>query len=140
MHTDMPTDLLGEATVERARRCWWTAYLLDRELTSLGGMPVSIHDEDLCFSLLPRGSGRDSLRMHIELARVLAYITKTVYGADGRLDRRFLASTKRALEKLAGLADALHEEFPLPLDPASTCGVDRIAACLNLRYNQVRDP
>ena len=56
MHTDMPTHILGEATVERCRRAWWTVYILDREMTTLVGLPQSIHDEHIN-AALPKFSG-----------------------------------------------------------------------------------
>ena len=47
MHTDMPVDQLGDRIVERSRRIWWTVYVLDREMTSLMGLPQSVHDDDI---------------------------------------------------------------------------------------------
>ncbi|KAM5344402.1 hypothetical protein ACJ41O_012939 [Fusarium nematophilum] len=56
MHTDMPHEHLGEQKVERSRRIWWTVYVLDREMTSLMGLPQSIHDDDV-HPQLPHFSG-----------------------------------------------------------------------------------
>jgi len=47
LHTDVPTEQLGEAIVQRYRKVWWTVYVLDREMTSLMGLPQSVRDEDV---------------------------------------------------------------------------------------------
>lgn len=59
-----------------------------------------------------------------------------VYAIDGRIRKAFLLSTKEALSKLAGLADELHERFPLFLDEADI-GIPRASAYLHLFYQQV---
>ncbi|EPE04399.1 zn 2cys6 transcription factor [Ophiostoma piceae UAMH 11346] len=138
LHTDMPVDRLGYHTVERARRAWWTVYVLDREMTSLMGLPQSIHDEDV-HPQVPSFSGSlqrsTAFRMQINLSRVIANINRTVYGADGQLDRRFLKSTKSALGDIAGVADDLRRQFPMCLDDCVT-GVSRTSAHLHLLYHQ----
>lgn len=79
MHTDMPLQHLGENLVERSRRCWWTAYVLDREMTSLMGLPQSIHDDDVS-PQLPHFSGSShrvaALTMQIRLSRSIASINR----------------------------------------------------------------
>ena len=144
LHTDMPVDRLGHRTVERARRAWWTVYVLDREMTSLMGLPQSIHDEDV-HPQAPSFSGSrprsTAFCMQISLSRVIANINRTVYGADGKLDRRFLQSTKSALGDIAGAADELRRGFPMCLDDGNdgndgTTGVSRTSAHLHLLYHK----
>lgn len=80
MHTDMPTHLLGYATVERCRRAWWTVYMLDREMTSLVGLPQSIHDDDVN-SALPRLSGSTlqgaALALRVRFCRAITKINRS---------------------------------------------------------------
>lgn len=80
LHTDMPAQHLGPAYVERCRRVWWTVYMFDRETTSLMGLPVSIHDDDID-SPLPTFSGSlqraAALNMNVKLCRILAKINKS---------------------------------------------------------------
>lgn len=59
-----------------------------------------------------------------------------VYGANGRLNKKFLLSTKKALENIAGLADELQQQFPLGADKAIN-GVSRVAGYLHTLYHQV---
>lgn len=138
MHTDMPVHHLGEAHVERCRRAWWTVYVLDREMTSLMGLPQSIHDDDV-HPDLPTFSGSiqrtAALSMQIKLSRAIARINRGVYGADGRLNSKFLLSIKEILASIAGLADELRDAFPLQLGNAIS-GISRTYAYLHLLYHQ----
>ncbi|EKG14254.1 hypothetical protein MPH_08544 [Macrophomina phaseolina MS6] len=138
MHTDMPMQHLGEAHVERCRRAWWTVYVLDREMTSLMGLPQSIHDDDV-HPALPTFSGSvqrtAALNMQIKLSRAIARINRGVYGADGRLNSKFLLSTKEVLASIANLADELQGAFPLHLGKTIS-GISRTYAYLHLLYHQ----
>ncbi|KAM6509783.1 hypothetical protein FALCPG4_017428 [Fusarium falciforme] len=138
MHTDMPLEHLGEKIVERSRKLWWTVYVLDREMTSLMGLPQTIHDDDV-HPQLPHFSGSThrvaALHMQIRLCRTIASINRGVYGANGRLNKKFLLSTKKVLENIAGLADELQQQFPLGVDRAIN-GVSRTSGYLHLLYHQ----
>lgn len=59
-----------------------------------------------------------------------------VYGTNGRLNKKFLLSTKKVLENIAGLADELQQQFPLGADKAVN-GVSRVAGYLHTLYHQV---
>lgn len=75
----MPRQHLGDHLVERSRKAWWTAYVLDREMTSLMGLPQSINDDDVHPSL-PHFSGSShrvtALNMQIRLSRTIAAINR----------------------------------------------------------------
>ncbi|KAJ5889418.1 hypothetical protein N7504_010228 [Penicillium tannophilum] len=138
MHTQMPVEYLGEDLVQRCRKIWWTVYILDREMTSLMGLPQSIGDDHIN-TLLPAfpGSAQRTagINMHIKISRIIAEISSAVYAIDGRLNRNFLLRTKSALASIARLADELHEGFPLHLD-RSMSGVSRTSAYLHLLYHR----
>ena len=80
MHTDMPVQYLGEHLVERCRRAWWTAYVLDREMTSSVGLPQSVIDDDI-HPQLPNFAGSvqrsAALNMQIKLSRLIATINRS---------------------------------------------------------------
>ncbi|KAE8151446.1 hypothetical protein BDV25DRAFT_138866 [Aspergillus avenaceus] len=138
MHTRMPVGQLGSLAVDRCRRIWWTVYILDRNMSSIQGLPLSVDDRFVWTSLpsSPRSSKKDAaLDMHIKLCRSMADINSTVYGVDGRINSRFLLSTKAALSNLAGHADKLCEDFSLNLD-GSCQGISRTSAYLHLLYQQ----
>ncbi|KAI5465278.1 hypothetical protein BGZ63DRAFT_500398 [Mariannaea sp. PMI_226] len=138
MHTDMPQHDLGEELVERSRKAWWTAYVLDREMTSLMGLPQSIHDDDV-HPTLPSFAGSahrvSALHMQIRFAQTIAAINRGVYGVDGRLNKKFLLSTKEVLASVAGLADELHQKFPMQTEKTIN-GLSRTAGYLHLLYHQ----
>ena len=79
LHTDVPTEQLGEPIVQRYRKVWWTVYVLDREMTSLMGLPQSVRDEDV-HTQLPTFQG-DAFRtaafiMRTKLSHFIASIDR----------------------------------------------------------------
>lgn len=82
MHTQMPAEYLGEHMVQRCRKIWWTVYILDREMTSLMGLPQSINDDHVN-TQLPTYSGSvqrtAAIGMHIKLSRIIAAINSSKY-------------------------------------------------------------
>lgn len=59
-----------------------------------------------------------------------------MYGLEGRLDRKFISSTKKVLKAIAGVTDQLKKSFDLPPSRSAT-GISRIAAHLHLLHHQV---
>ena len=82
MHTQMPVEHLGENVVQRCRKIWWTVYILDREMTSLMGLPQSLSDDHIN-TLLPEFPGSlqrtAGINMHIKLSRIIAEISSCKY-------------------------------------------------------------
>jgi proline utilization trans-activator len=156
MHTDMPASHLGENVVERCRKIWWTVYVMDREMTSLMGLPQSINDESVYCKLPDNAefSERPSaLEMRIRLSRTIATINiskltndsnlilsdvpQEIYGPDGRLNKRFLENTRQVLKDIASIADEIHQAFPVRLDKRLINGISRVSAHIHLMYHQV---
>lgn len=81
MHTDMPVMDLGPGLVQRCRKIWWTVYVLDRQMTSLMGLPQSTLDEGV-FCQLPSYPGSlhrtTALSMQIKFARIIAEISSSM--------------------------------------------------------------
>ncbi|KAK2004418.1 fungal-specific transcription factor domain-containing protein [Colletotrichum falcatum] len=120
MHTDMPEVDLGPGLVQRCRKIWWTVYVLDRQMTSLMGLPQSTLDEGVLCQLpsYPGSTRRTAaLSMQIKFARIIAEISSSdVYGANGRLSKKFVLSTKTVLQSIVAMADELRNSFPLFAD------------------------
>lgn len=80
MHTDMPVMDLGEDFVQRCRKVWWTIYVLDRQMTSLLGLPQSVRDEGFNCQL-PSYSGSvqrtAAMNMQVKFARVVAEVSRS---------------------------------------------------------------
>ncbi|KAF2230752.1 hypothetical protein EV356DRAFT_491381 [Viridothelium virens] len=138
MHTDMRSLHLSESLVERNRETWWTVYVLDRQMTALMGVPMSLSDDDIT-APLPSFAGslakQKALDIHIKLARANAAILQTVYGKTGGRSERFLASMKEALRTIAEAKDELNLFYSLNLhQPAG--GISRLWATLHLFHHQ----
>lgn len=139
MHTNMPIDYLGGEALQRRRRIWWTVYILDRQMTSLMGLPQSIEDNQIYHELplFPESPHKvTALSIEIKMCQIIADVNRTVYGVDGRLNRKFLSSTKTALGNTANLDTRLQESHRLGLDESSPNGVSRLSAHLHLIYHQ----
>lgn len=80
MYTDMRSLHLPEQDVERCREIWWTVYVLDRQMTAMMGVPMSLSDDDIT-APLPSfgGSGKKQLAMglHVKLAKANAVILQS---------------------------------------------------------------
>ncbi|OGM44511.1 Zn(II)2Cys6 transcription factor [Aspergillus bombycis] len=139
MHTNMSAEHLGDAIVQRCRRIWWTIYILDRQMTSLMGLPQSIRDDQLHHEL-PYFPGSPqkaiALSMQIKVCQIMDEISSSVYGPDGRLNRNFLLRTKSALASAAEVITELRKCYDLRLDESSISGVSRLSAHLHLLYHQ----
>ncbi|CAK7207715.1 hypothetical protein SEUCBS139899_010526 [Sporothrix eucalyptigena] len=134
LHTHMQIQDMGEKLVFRCRRIWWTIYILNRKMSSLMGAPNSVHDEDITAPLpvFPDNKTNTAIfKVHVELSQVLGIISSTVYGADGRLDKTFVATTQRVLRGLAGMAENIAS-----VGHRSVGEINRTAGHLNLTYHQ----
>ncbi|KAI9695084.1 MAG: hypothetical protein M1820_008946 [Bogoriella megaspora] len=138
MHTDMRSLHLSESLVERCREIWWTVYVLDRQMTSLMGVPMSFSDDDITAPLPSFGGSltkQKALDIHTKLASANATILQTVYGKTGGRSERFLASMKEALRTIAKAQNELNKLYPLDLNPP-VGGICRVSATLHLFHHQ----
>ncbi|KAL4896848.1 Zn(II)2Cys6 transcription factor [Aspergillus ambiguus] len=139
MHTNMPFESLGQEVVQRCRKIWWTVYILDRQMTSLMGLPQSLQDSQMHdeLPLFPSSPQKlIALNLQIKMCHIIAEVNNTVYGPDGRLNRKFLSSTKKALSSTASLGQELRQAHPLQLDESCVNGICRLSAHLHLLYHQ----
>src|ERR1700744_5310698 len=99
MHTRMPVEYLGEHVVERCRKIWWTVYILDREMTSLMGLPQSFCDRYVQ-APLPTSSDSagkpTSFGMHIKLSQIIADINTSTSQPPTIICEYFLIVPKRS--------------------------------------------
>lgn len=156
IHTNMQGHHLSEHMVERCKETWWTVYILDRQMTSLMGVPISISDDDVTAPLPFAGSARKklALSLHIKLSKATAIIlqskyyrssyplayadaSKAVYARTGGARKeRLLVSMKEALKSIAEANDERNEFFPLDLDNPKS-GICRLSAYLHIFHHQV---
>lgn len=79
MHTDMPVEELGQPLVERCRKIWWTVCVLDRQMTSLMGIPQTIRADEMTCQLpdfVEFPQRRAALQMQVKLSHVYADIAR----------------------------------------------------------------
>ncbi|KAK5108521.1 hypothetical protein LTR62_008261 [Meristemomyces frigidus] len=137
LHTDMEHQHNPEHTLERPRRIWWTVLLLDRQMSSLMGVPLALRDEEISAKLPTYGSSVSKVRaldLHVRLSSILAVIVTNLYGKDGRNKGKFLVHTKAALNQVAKMTEELNDAFSLPVDdPVS---ISRVSAYLHLMLHQ----
>ena len=82
MHTNMPIDHLGGEALQRRRRIWWTVYILDRQMTSLMGLPQSIEDNQIHHELplFPESPHKvTALSMQIKMCQIIADVNRSRY-------------------------------------------------------------
>lgn len=72
---------LDDSVVERCRKIWWTIYILDRQMTSLLGVPIALREDDIS-ARLPSfsGSSYDATiyDIHVRLSKVMAQVVKSM--------------------------------------------------------------
>ncbi|KAG9499156.1 hypothetical protein J7337_009971 [Fusarium musae] len=138
MHTEMQSDALDAAYVQRSRHVFWTLYVLERQLISLLGLPLSIADETIS-ARFPEFPGQpqklEALKIHVDFCRVLAKINQTVYGLEGKLDSRYLAATQSVLKSIATVTERLNKSFEIQASEGMA-GISRISAHLHLMQHQ----
>ncbi|KAF5646635.1 positive activator of transcription [Fusarium tjaetaba] len=138
MHTEMQSDSLDAAYVQRSRHVFWTLYILERQLISLLGLPLSIADETIS-ARFPDFPGQpqklEALKIHVDFCRVLAKINQTVYGLEGKLDSRYLGATQSVLKSIATVTERLNKSFEIQASEGMA-GISRISAHLHLMQHQ----
>lgn len=156
MHTSLSSHHLTEDVVQRYRKVWWTSYVLDRQMSSLMGLPMAIRDEDISAALPVYANSQSKelvMELHVKLSKIIADILNStpclislklttnicvaIYSSEGRKSNKFLASTKRALKSIAAVTSSLNQNFGIP-DSGSVAGISRTAAYLQLLHHQVR--
>lgn len=130
LHWDVQAQDVGETSVHRCRRIWWTVYALDRRLSALCGSPNSLRDEDITTPLSPEDND-PAFFLSIKISRLFGDVLYTVYSVDGKLAKKFYATVQATLRAIAVLSDELSAY-------SEQCfgEVSRTAAHLNLAYHQ----
>ncbi|RGP59949.1 hypothetical protein FLONG3_11042 [Fusarium longipes] len=134
IHTEMQSDSLNKSFVDKCRHMFWTIYVLERQMGSLLGLPLSISD-DVISAPFPAFPGQpeklEALRIHVDFCRVLAKIDQTVYGLEGKLDSRYLEATQSVLKSIAVVTERLNKSFEIQTSEGMA-GISRISAHLHL--------
>jgi proline utilization trans-activator len=157
MHTDMESTFLDQRLVERSRETWWTVYILDRLMSSLLGVPLTLADEDVT-ARLPSFAGSikrsSALTAQIRICRATAAIQQSktsrgrwlcwvlicgaeIYRRGGHGSEQFVRRVKEAIKILAQ-ANAERKKAPVLDLQRSGQGISRLSAYLDIFHHQVR--
>ncbi|QPC62560.1 hypothetical protein HYE67_004791 [Fusarium culmorum] len=138
IHTEMQSTALDKSYVDKCRHMFWTIYILERQMGSLMGLPLSISD-DVISARFPAFPGQpeklEALKIHVDFCRVLAKIDQTVYGLEGKLDSRYLEATQSVLKSIAVVTERLNKSFEIQ-SSEGMAGISRILAHLHLLQHQ----
>lgn len=77
MYTNMHDQGLDEVHVQRCMNVWWTVYVLDRQMSSLMGVPLALRDSEISAPLPAFAGSRQkslALEIHVKLSRILSQI------------------------------------------------------------------
>ncbi|OGM47217.1 Zn(II)2Cys6 transcription factor [Aspergillus bombycis] len=110
LHTELPEDELGAATVTRCRNLWWTLYIMDRHLSSSLGLPMTTQDSDITTLIDSPStcSQRDvTLSLQVRLSRLLSSILTSIYKNEKTQLGTFLETTRSILHTMAGHAQEI---------------------------------
>ena len=77
MHTQLPEEVLGEATVARCRNLWWSLYTMDRHFSPSIGLPMTTKDSDITTLINPPSSNSRNIifNLQVRITRMLSFIT-----------------------------------------------------------------
>lgn len=76
---------LTTKVVERCRRIWWTIYVLDRQMTSLLGVPVTLRESDISAQFPEFAGSSDQVAIHnahVSLSRVMALVVDSEFRSE----------------------------------------------------------
>jgi proline utilization trans-activator len=110
MHTQLPEDELGAATVSRCQNLWWTLYILDQHFSSSVGVSITHRDSDITTLLDPPATSSQSdatLDLLVRLSHLLSYILSSIYRSTKTQLGTFLETTRSILHVLAGHAQEI---------------------------------
>ena len=78
----MQVEGLDEQHVQRCRNVWWTVYILDRQMSSLMGVPLAVKDDDITASLPTfHGSLQKTLalELNVKLSGIISRILNSKF-------------------------------------------------------------
>lgn len=156
LHTQLPEEDLGAATVARCRNLWWTLYIMDRHVSSSLGLPMTTRDCDISTLVdVPSVNHPElSFRLQVRLSGMLSFIIggklipapffqdltvhEAIYKTEKTQLGTFLEITRNILETMARHGEEI-EKLILPNFHSSMDSVPQETRHTILLYHQVRD-
>ncbi|KAJ5439990.1 uncharacterized protein N7458_010988 [Penicillium daleae] len=125
MHTQLPEEVLGAATVARCRNLWWSLYTMDRHFSPSLGLPMTTKDSEITTLISsPSSSPQDlAFSLQVRITRMHSFIISTIYKTEKTPLGTFLEITRNILETMARYAEEIekmiHVSFQGSIDNVS---------------------
>jgi hypothetical protein len=78
MHTQLPEEVLGAATVARCRNLWWSLYTMDRHFSPSLGLPMTTKDSEITTLISSSSSNPDpkdlAFSLQVRITRMHSFI------------------------------------------------------------------
>lgn len=80
MHTQLPEEILGAATVTQCRNLWWSLYIIDHHFSPSLGLPMALQDTDITTPIDPPSPNSQDVAfsLQIRITRMLALILRGI--------------------------------------------------------------
>lgn len=80
MHTQLPEEVLGAATVARCRNLWWSLYTMDRHFSPSLGLPMTTKDSEITTLISSSSSNpRDlAFSLQVRITRMRSFIISSM--------------------------------------------------------------
>ncbi|RDH26966.1 hypothetical protein BDQ94DRAFT_164039 [Aspergillus welwitschiae] len=138
LHREPPVEIFGSQFGNQCRNIWWTAYILDRQLSAMVGAPTSIQDAEITSSLPILYDNSESAKVltaHVKLSRVVGDVLGSVYTADIGRRRSFISTIQSVLRDMAGILRDI-EDISAMNAHQSLRTVSAVTSNLALTYHQ----
>ncbi|PYI33795.1 hypothetical protein BP00DRAFT_338025, partial [Aspergillus indologenus CBS 114.80] len=138
IYREPPDGLFGTGFAHQCRNIWWSAYILDRQLSSMIGGPVSIQDAEITCALpVTYDQSADALffTMHVKLSRTIGRVLNSVYTTDFELRQSFISTIQSVLREMANILRET-EEMAAKISHHSLRTVSTMTSHLTVKYHQ----
>ncbi|OJJ42134.1 hypothetical protein ASPZODRAFT_105758 [Penicilliopsis zonata CBS 506.65] len=114
LHTQLPEDELGHETVTRCRNIWWSLYIIDRQISSALGLPMTVQDFDISALVDVPGDGSQNatFSLQVRLSQMMSSILSKIFRTEKTPLGHFMDLTREILQAMAGLAEEIEDIFP----------------------------
>ncbi|RAQ42956.1 hypothetical protein AFGD_010840 [Aspergillus flavus] len=137
LHTQLPEQELGTATVTRCRNLWWSLYTMDRHVSSSLGLPMTTKDSDISTLINTPSMGFHDITfsLQVRLSQMLSFILSTIYKTEKTQLGRFLEITRNILHAMAKHAEEIEKMMQISFQ-SSMDNVPQEMRHLILLYHQ----
>lgn len=113
MQTDMHDSGLDEAHIQRCLNAFWTVYILDRQMSSLMGVPLALKDSEISSQLptFPAAPQKSmALQLHVRLSKTIAQILNSELVAEMS---QLILTTSSSLWQRGQVDQEIHTEHKI---------------------------